>query len=163
MKSPGLTIRSATPEDVPLILTFIRELAEYEQLLPEVTADEEGLRQALFGADSSVGVLLAEWDGEPAGFAVFFHNFSTFLGRRGLYVEDVFVRPRFRGHGIGRRLFITLAGIAEQRGCGRMEWAVLDWNEGAIAFYRKLGALPLDEWTVFRLNAEGIRAVARMQ
>ncbi len=163
MEDPGFTIRRAEEGDVPLILAFIRELAEYEQLLHEVTADEPGLRQALFGPDSTVGVLLADCRGEPAGFAVFFHNFSTFLGRRGLYVEDVYVRPRFRGLGLGRLLFISLAEIAEQRGCGRMEWAVLDWNQPAISFYRKLGARPLDQWTIYRLDAEGIRTVARMR
>ncbi len=163
MEDPGFTIRRAEERDVALILAFIRELAEYEQLLHEVTADEAGLRQTLFGPDSTVGVLLADCQGEPAGFAVFFHNFSTFLGRRGLYVEDVYVRPRFRGRGLGRLLFISLAEIAEQRGCGRMEWAVLDWNQPAISFYRKLGARPLDQWTIFRLDADGIRTVARLR
>lgn len=162
MDAPEFTIREAMAGDVPLILQFIRDLAEYERLLSEVTADEAGLRQALFGAGSGVGVLLAECGNEPAGFAVYFHNFSTFLGRLGLYVEDVFVKPQYRGRGLGREFFRRLAELAEQRSCGRMEWAVLDWNEPAIQFYRRLGARQLEDWRIFRLDQDGIRAVARM-
>jgi GNAT superfamily N-acetyltransferase len=160
MDTPEFTIREAHPDDVPLVLEFIRALAEYEKLLDQVHANETTLRESLFGPGSPAGALIAERGGDPAGFAVFFHNFSTFLGRRGLYVEDVFVKPQFRGLGLGRRFFVELAKIARQRGCGRMEWAVLDWNEDAIRFYRKLGARPLDDWTVFRLDGAGIAAVA---
>lgn len=160
MDTQEFTIREARPDDVPLVLEFIRALADYEKLLDQVSADEVTLGESLFGPGAAVGVLIAEQCGEPAGFAVFFHNFSTFLGRPGLYVEDVFVKPQFRGRGLGRRFFVELAKIAFRRGCGRMEWAVLDWNEDAIRFYRKLGARPLEDWTVFRLDGAGIAEVA---
>src|SRR5919108_608302 len=133
-----ITIRSATVEDVPLILQFIKALAEYERLASEVRATEEGLRDALFGSKPGAEVIIASVDGEPAGFALFFHNFSTFLGRRGLYLEDLFVKPECRGHGVGKRLLAHLAQLAVDRQCGRFEWAVLDWNESAIQFYLAL-------------------------
>jgi GNAT superfamily N-acetyltransferase len=153
-------IRSATETDVPVILGLIRDLAQYERAPDAVVATESGLREVLFGAKPSAEVLLALEASEPVGFAVYFHNFSTWLGRPGLYLEDLFVRPEMRGKGYGRALLERLARIAKERGCGRMEWAVLDWNEPAIQFYRKLGAQPMDEWTVFRLTDEGIAKLA---
>ena len=153
-------IRPATETDVPIILRLIRDLAEYERAPDAVVATEAGLREVLFGAKRSAEVLLALEASEPVGFAVYFHNFSTWLGRPGLYLEDLFVRPEMRGKGYGRALLERLAQIAKERGCGRMEWAVLDWNEPAIQFYRKLGAQPMDEWTVFRLTGEGIAKLA---
>lgn len=156
----NFTIREATSNDVPLILSLIRDLAEYERAPDEVVATEESLREALFGERPAAEVLLAEESGMAVGFALFFHNFSTWLGRRGVYLEDLFVRPSARGKGYGRALLVRLAQIAAERSCGRLEWAVLDWNEPAIKFYRKLGARPNDEWTIFRLTGEGIRALA---
>ena len=153
-------IRPTTEADVPLILELIRDLATYERAPEAVVATEAGLREVLFGPKPSAEVLLALEKGEPVGFAVFFHNFSTWLGRPGLYLEDLFVRPEKRGKGYGRALLERLAQIAKERGCGRMEWAVLDWNDPAIQFYRKLGAAPMDEWTVFRLTEEGIAKLA---
>src|SRR6058998_3362261 len=149
-------IRPARVEDVPVILQLIRDLATYERAPDEVTATEEQLVDVLFGERPAAEVLLA-FDGEsPVGFAVYFYNFSTWLGRPGLYLEDLFVKPEKRGKGYGRALLIELAKIARDRGCGRMEWAVLDWNEPAIKFYRALGAKPMHEWTVFRLTRDGI-------
>lgn len=153
-------IRAATEADVPIILSLIRELAEYERAPDAVVATEAGLREVFFGPKRSAKVLLALENDEPVGFAVYFHNFSTWLGRPGLYLEDLFVRPGVRGKGYGRALLERLAEIARERGCGRMEWAVLDWNDPAIQFYRKLGAEPLTEWTVFRLTEEGIAKLA---
>ena len=153
-------IRTTTEADVPVILQLIRDLAEYERAPDAVVATEAGLREVLFGSKRSAEVLLALEEAEPVGFAVFFHNFSTWLGRPGLYLEDLFVKPEKRGNGYGRALLERLAQIAKERGCGRMEWAVLDWNEPAIQFYRKLGAKPMDEWTVFRLTEEGIAKLA---
>lgn len=144
-------IEPARIEDVPLLLSLIRELAEYEKLSHEVVATEEGLRETLFGDRPYAEAVIARVDGEPAGFALFFPNYSTFLGKPGLYLEDLFVRPAFRGRGIGRKLLSHITRIARDRGYGRVEWAVLDWNEPAIAFYRKLGAVPKDAWTIFRL------------
>lgn len=157
----AVEIRPATEADLPIILSLIRELAEYERAPDAVVATEAGLREVLFGAKPSAEVLLALEDGEAVGFAVYFYNFSTWLGRPGLYLEDLFVRPEKRGSGYGRALLERLAQIAHERGCGRMEWAVLDWNEPAIQFYRKLGAQPMDEWTVFRLTSEGIARLAK--
>jgi GNAT superfamily N-acetyltransferase len=153
-------IRTTTEADIPVILGLIRDLATYERAPDAVVAAEAGLREVLFGPKPSAEVLLALENAEPVGFAVFFHNFSTWLGRPGLYLEDLFVRPEERGKGYGRALLERLAQIAQERGCGRMEWAVLDWNEPAIQFYRKLGATPMDEWTVFRLTREGIAKLA---
>ena len=154
-------IRSATPDDVPVILSLIRELAEYERAPNDVVATEELLQEGLFGAHPAAEVLLGEEDGAPVCFALFFHNFSTWMGRRGLYLEDLFVRPEVRGRGYGRALLVRLAQIARERACGRMEWAVLDWNDPAIQFYRKLGARPNEEWTIFRLTGEGIAQLAQ--
>jgi GNAT superfamily N-acetyltransferase len=155
-------IRVATPDDVPTILSLIRELADYERAPNDVVATEEGLRDVLFGARRSAEAVIGLEAGQPVGFAVFFHNFSTWLGRPGLYLEDLFVRPDRRGKGYGRALLTHLAKIAHERNCGRMEWAVLDWNDPAIQFYRKLGAKPMDEWTVFRLDGAGIRRLAEV-
>ncbi len=157
---PSFQIRSATPADVPVILQLIRDLAEYERAPDEVVATEEGLHEVLFGSRPSAEVLLALEAETAVGFAVFFHNFSTWLGRPGLYLEDLFVRPEKRGRGYGRALLVHLAALARERNCGRMEWAVLDWNEPAIQFYRKLGARPNEEWTIFRLTQEKIAALA---
>ncbi len=158
--SPALILRSATAADVPHILAFIRELAEYEKLAHEAVADEVRLATQLFGEHPAAEVVIAEVDGQPAGFALFFHNFSTFLGQRGLYLEDLYVRPQYRGLGLGRRLMVHLAQVAVARGCGRFEWSVLDWNTPAIAFYHNLGASPLDEWTVQRVSGDALRALA---
>lgn len=156
----SLTIRPATAADVPLILEFIRGLAEYERLAHEVVATEPLLQQWLFGEHPVAEVLLAELEGRPAGFALFFHSFSTFLGRPGIYLEDLFVRPEHRGRGVGVRLLSELARLAVERGCGRLEWSVLDWNEPAIGFYRALGAQAQDDWTVFRVTGEALTRLA---
>ena len=150
-------IRDATIADVPLILAFIRELAAYEKLLHEVVATEESLRETLFGDEPGAAVLIAEIGGAPAGFALFFPNYSTFAGRPGIYLEDLYVRPAARGKGVGRDLLAHLAALAVERGCARLEWAVLDWNRPAIAFYEKLGAVPMHDWTVFRVSGEPLR------
>src|SRR5436190_17564253 len=161
MKTPkDFQIRPAGVEDVPIILELIRDLATYERAPDEVTATEEQLVDVLFGEKPAAEVLLAFEEESPLGFAVYFYNFSTWLGRPGLYLEDLFVRPTARGKGYGRALLVELAKIARARGCGRMEWAVLDWNDPAIQFYRKLGAEPKTEWTVFRLREEGIAKLA---
>ncbi len=153
-------IRDATLADVPVILQLIRDLATYERAPNDVVATEEGLCDVLFGREPSAKVLLAFEGKEPVGFAVYFFNFSTWLGRPGLYLEDLFVKPETRGCGYGRALLVQLARIAHARGCGRMEWAVLDWNEPAIQFYKKLGANAQDDWTVFRLTRNGIERLA---
>ena len=160
MKETVLSIRPATVADVPVILQLIRDLAAYERAPNEVTATKEQLVDVLFGKKPAAEVLLAFENETPVGFAVFFHNFSTWLGRPGLYLEDLFVKPEMRGKGYGRALLVDLARIAGERGCGRMEWAVLNWNDPAIQFYRKLGAKPMDEWTVFRLTHDGIAKLA---
>jgi len=159
----GFTIRPAGIDDVPVILELIKDLATYERAPNDVVATEEGLKEVLFGAKPAAEVLIAREGKEAVGFAVFFHNFSTWLGRPGLYLEDLFVRPEKRGSGYGRALLVHLARIAQERGCGRMEWAVLDWNEPAIGFYRKLGAVPMHEWTVFRLTPDEIARLAKAQ
>lgn len=154
------TIVPATESHVTQILSFIRELAEYERLAHIVTATEEDLRRALFGKRPFAEVILAYEESMPAGFALFLHNFSTFLGKPGIYLEDLYVKPDFRGRGIGRALLECLARLAVERSCGRLEWAVLDWNEPAINFYRRLGAVPMDDWTTFRLSGEGLHKLA---
>ncbi len=155
-----LCIRAAMEDDVPLILLFIRRLAKYERLAHEVVATTDGLRHWLFGPRPAAEVVIAEWEGSPAGFALFFHNFSTFLGRPGVYLEDLYVEPAHRGRGIGRALLAHLARLAVERGCGRLEWWVLDWNEDAIRFYRSLGAVAMDDWTVFRVSGDELAALA---
>lgn len=155
-----VTLRDATENDVPLILRFMRELAEYERLAHRVVATEERVRETLFGARPYAEVIIAETDSEPAGFALFFHNYSTFFAQPGIYLEDLYVRPEMRGLGIGKRLLTRLAELARERNCGRVEWAVLNWNEDAIRFYRSLGAVPQDEWQVYRLTGEALEALA---
>jgi GNAT superfamily N-acetyltransferase len=161
--SADFEIRPARVDDVPVILELIRDLATYECAPDEVTATEEQLVDVLFGERPAAEVLLAFEGKSPVGFAVFFYNFSTWLGRPGLYLEDLFVKPEKRGKGYGRALLVDLAKIARDRGCGRMEWAVLNWNDPAIQFYRKLGAKPMDEWTVFRLTRDGIAMLAKSE
>jgi GNAT superfamily N-acetyltransferase len=158
--APAIVIRPAVREDAGLILALIRELADYEKLAHEVVADEAGLAAHLFGERPRAEALIAEVDGQPAGFALFFHNFSTFLGKPGLYLEDLFVRPQYRGLGLGKRLMVRLAKIALERDCGRFEWWVLDWNTPAIDFYRRLGAVGMDEWTVQRVTGDALKALA---
>jgi GNAT superfamily N-acetyltransferase len=155
-----IIVRPATPADVPLIFDFIRGLAEYERLLAEFVGTEDALRQHLFGPRPYCEVILAEDSAGPAGFALFFHNYSTFLMRPGIYLEDLFVLPERRGAGVGRALLGRLAEIAVEHGCGRLEWAVLDWNEPAIGFYRRLGARLQDEWTTCRLEGEPLVRLA---
>ncbi len=153
---PGLQIRAAVEEDAPLILRLIEELAEYERLSQEVVATEGSLRRSLFGERPFAEALIAELGDEPAGFALFFHSFSTFLGRPGVYLEDLYVRPEFRGSGLGRALLVYQARLALERGCGRLEWSVLDWNEPAIGFYKGLGAAPVDGWTGYRVTGKAL-------
>ena len=153
-------VREATEDDVPRILQFIRELAEYEKLSHEVVATEQTLRENVFGERRYAEILISEHDGAPAGFALFFHNFSTFLGRPGIYLEDLYVRPEFRGSGVGKALLSRLARLAVERGCGRLEWWVLDWNEPSIGFYEKLGAEPMDDWTVYRVTGGALDRLA---
>jgi len=160
LMSNSITIRPATRTDVPLVLEFIRELARYERLEHEVSASEAELAEALFGERRHAEVVFACSEGVPVGFALFFHNFSTFKGRPGIYLEDLFVRPEARGRGIGKQLLAFLARTAVERRCARLEWAVLDWNEPSIGFYRSLGAVPMDEWTVFRLAGDALALLA---
>lgn len=155
-----LEIRFATVADTPTILAFIQDLAAYEKLAHEVVATEDALRSTLFGPRPAAEVLIAELAGAPVGFALFFQNYSTFLARPGLYLEDLFVRPEARGRGLGKALLAELARLAVARGCARLEWAVLDWNELAMSFYRGLGASALGEWTTWRLSDEPLRALA---
>ena len=158
-----IAIRTATAVDLPLILQFIRDLAAYEQLLPEVEATEERLRATLFppAGRPAAECLLAFWHDRPAGFAIFFHNYSTFLAQPGLYLEDLFVEPALRGHGISKTLLLHCARLANARGCGRMEWTVLDWNARAIKFYKRLGASLRKEWILTRLTGSALRRLAR--
>ena len=155
-----IAIRSAVPADSALILRLVRELAEYERAPEAVEATEATLRDALFGESPAAEAVIAELDGAPAGFALFFYNFSTWTGKRGLYLEDLYVTPPARGAGIGAALLRHLAGIAVARDCGRFEWAVLDWNEPAIAFYRRMGAVGMDEWRVQRVTGDALRRLA---
>jgi GNAT superfamily N-acetyltransferase len=156
----ALRIRPAIVADVPTILRLIRGLAEYERLLDECVATEAQLRDTLFGDRPQAEVVIAEWEGEPAGFALFFHNYSTFLARRGLYLEDLFVLPAHRSRGIGKALLVHLARLAVARQCGRFEWSVLDWNAPAIGFYRALGAVPMEDWTIMRVSGEALGRLA---
>ena len=156
----SLAIRPAAPADLPLIAELIRALAEYEELSAEVRFDETVLGERLFGPRPYAEVLIGEVDGEALGFALFFHNFSTFEGRPGIYLEDLFVQPEARGKGLGKALLAGLARLAAERGCARLEWSVLDWNEPSIGFYRSLGARPMDEWTVMRVDGPALAALA---
>lgn len=156
----SLKFRSAGPEDVAIILRFIRDLAVYERLEHKVVATEGSLRETLFGERRYGEVIFAEFEGQPVGFALFFHNYSTFLAQPGIYLEDLFVDPAYRGRGIGKALLINLAAIAKARGCGRLEWSVLKWNEPSIEFYKAMGAKPLDEWVTFRADEESLERLA---
>jgi GNAT superfamily N-acetyltransferase len=160
LRGPDLAIDPATPADVPLVIDLIRELADYERLLPEVRIQPDDLHRDLFGPRPFAEAVIARAEGEPVGFALWFHNYSTFAGRPGLYLEDLFVRPRFRGRGYGEALLRHLARLALERNCVRFEWAVLDWNEPAIRFYRKLGAVAMDDWTVQRVTGDALRTLA---
>jgi len=155
----SLRIKPATEDDIPVVLGLIRGLANYEKLSHEVVTSEDGLREALFGSAPGAEVLLAYVLDEAVGFAVFFHNFSTFLGRPGIYLEDLFVMPQWRQQGIGRRLLEAVARTAVERDCGRLEWSVLDWNQPAIDFYERLGARPMGEWTTYRLTGAALRTL----
>lgn len=150
----NLLIRRAEKKDIPFILQMIRELAEYEKLLNEVVTTEKHLEEVIFGSDKFVEVMIAEYDNEIAGQTIFFKNFSTFVGRPGLYIEDLYVRPKFRGMGIGKALLNEVINLAKERNCGRVEWVVLDWNKPAIDFYKSIGAKPLNEWIIFRLTED---------
>jgi len=158
--SAEVSIREAKVADVPLILEFIRALAEYERLSHEVLADEAMLEGELFGKHPGAEVVIAEFQAAPVGFALFFHSFSTFVGRKGLYLEDLYVLPEMRGKGVGKKLLAFLAKTACDRNCGRLEWSVLDWNAPAIEFYRSIGAVPMDEWTVFRMTDDALATLA---
>lgn len=158
--SPAASIRPARADDSPAIAALIRELAAYERLEAEARATAADIARHLFGAHPAAEALIAEVGGEPVGFALFFTNFSTFVGRPGLYLEDLFVRPEHRGRGLGRALLAAIARLAVERGCGRVDWAVLDWNEPSIGFYRSLGANPMDDWTVFRLAGPALADLA---
>ena len=155
-----LSIRPTTQKDVEQILAFIKALAEYERLSDAVVATEEGLRRTLFGPQPYAECVIASLGDEPVGFALFFHNYSTFLAQPGVYLEDLFVRPEFRGKGVGRALLRHLARVASERNCGRLEWSVLDWNESAIGFYKSIGAIELDDWKIFRLKGEALSRLA---
>ena len=157
----SLHIRRARPTETGLVLSLIRELAEYEKLLHEVEATEAMIDAALFGDNPLLFCEIAEWDGEPAGFAVWFVNFSTFSGRSGIYLEDLFVRPAYRGKGIGKALLAYLAKLCVEKGWARLQWSVLDWNAPSIAFYKSLGAVMMDEWTVCRVNGPALAALAK--
>ena len=163
-RSMTLSIRPATRTDLPLIAQFIRDLADYEKLADEVRFDEAVMGEKLFGANGGHGpyaeVIIGEIDGAAQGFALFFHNFSTFEGKPGVYLEDLFVRPAARGSGLGKALLSRLAAIAVERDCARLEWSVLDWNEPAIGFYKKLGARLMDEWTVMRVDGDALTGLA---
>jgi GNAT superfamily N-acetyltransferase len=156
-----IDIRKAEEGDLPLILEFIQALAEYERLRDACVATEQKLRDTLFSSPPAAEVIIARVDGEPMGFALFFHSYSTFLAQRGIYLEDLFVKPAARGQGVGFALLSELARIAVERNCGRLEWAVLDWNQLAIDFYKRIGAVPLDDWNIFRLTGDSLVRVAR--
>lgn len=147
-------VRSATENDVPIMFALIKELADYEKLSDQISTSEEQLKNTLFGVDSFVEVLIAEFEGKTVGYALFFKNFSTFLGKPGFYLEDLYVKPEMRGKGIGKALLDKIISLAKERNYGRVEWSVLDWNESAIDFYKKIGAKPLDDWTIFRLTSD---------
>ncbi len=158
-KIKDFTIRFATRKDVPLILQFIKELADYEHLLDQVVATEAILEEYLFDKNKAE-VIIGEYAQEPVGFALFFHNFSTFLGKSGIYIEDLYVKPEMRGKGLGRAILSHLAKLAKERNCGRLDWWVLNWNEPSIQFYKRIGAIPMDEWTVYRLQGEALNHLA---
>jgi diamine N-acetyltransferase len=156
-----LNIRKATPHDIPLILEFIRELAEYERMLDQAVATPEDLLRDGFSSDPKFYVEIAEWNGEPAGFALWFYNYSTFQGKPGIYLEDLYVRPQFRKKGIGKALLVHLAGVAVEQGCGRYQWQVLDWNTPSIDFYESLGAKVMKEWLTMRVSGESLQRLGK--
>jgi GNAT superfamily N-acetyltransferase len=158
--TPGFQIKSATEADVPVILSFVQKLARYEELLHEVVTTEELLRETLFGKRRTAEVAIGYLETKPVGFVLFFHNYSTFLGKPGLYIEDLFVDEDYRRRGYGRALLLHVARLAKERDCGRLEWSVLDWNQPAIDFYKKLGALPMSDWTVFRVAGKSLDELA---
>ncbi len=160
---PGFEIRPATEADVPVILSFVRQLAEYEKLSHEVKATEAALRETLFGNRRGAEVAIGYFESRPVGFVLFFHNYSTFLGQPGIYIEDLFVSESHRRRGFGSALLLYVARLAHERRCGRLEWSVLDWNEPAINFYKKLGAVPMSDWTVFRVTGESLKRLANSQ
>lgn len=160
---PDFEIKQTTIDDIPVILSFIQKLADYEKLSHEVVATEAGLREVLFGERRYAETVIAYHQNRPVGFALFFHNFSTFLGKPGIYLEDLFVDPEQRGKGFGKALLVYLARLAQERNCGRFEWSVLDWNEPSIKFYESLGAVPLNEWTMYRLTGEALQKLAQEQ
>lgn len=151
-----IEIKHATSSDIPLVLSLIKELAEYEKLSHEVIATEDDLKNTLFGQRSAAEIIIGYLNDIPVGFALFFHNYSTFLGRSGIYLEDLYVKEDIRGNGVGQKMLGYIAGIAKERNCGRLEWSVLDWNKPAINFYKSVGAKPMDEWTVYRLTGEAL-------
>ena len=157
---PGFKIQAATKAQVPIIFAFVKKLADYERLSHEVVATEDGLRETLFGRRATAEVAIGYYKNQPIGFVLFFHNYSTFLGRPGIYIEDLFVDETFRRRGFGGALFRYVAKLANERQCGRLEWSVLDWNEPAINFYKKLGAVPMSEWTVFRMTGVALTKLA---
>ncbi len=161
MNTTDLKIVTATIEDTPLILEFIKALAEYEKLPTEVTATEELLKETLFGNRKVAEVIIGYHNDIAVGFALFFHNFSTFIGKPGIYLEDLFVKPEYRGRGFGKALLKHIAALAKERNCGRFEWSVLDWNEPSIKFYKNLGAKPMDEWTMYRVTGDALTALAK--
>ena len=160
MKINNLDIRPASVDQTPLILKLIKELAVYEKLLDIVITTEEDLKETLFGKNKAAEVVIGYYNDKPVGYALFFYNYSSFAGRPGLYIEDIYVRQEHRGKGFGKAFLVYLARIAKENKCGRMEWAVLDWNEPSIEFYKKLGAIPMDEWTVFRLSRDAVEKLA---
>ena len=160
MSHPRIVIRPAAPDDVGLVLRFVKELAEYERLADQARATEEDYRKSLFSERPAAEVLIAEYADQPVGFALFFQNFSTFIGRPGIFLEDLYVRPEARGKGIGKALLEEIVRLARERGCGRVEWAVLDWNEPAIRFYESLGARMMTDWRIFRLDQAAIERIA---
>jgi GNAT superfamily N-acetyltransferase len=159
-ETPGFQVKTATESDVPVIFSFIKKLAEYERLSSEVVATEELLRETLFGQRRTAEVAIGYFETKTVGFVLFFHTYSTFLGKPGLYIEDLFIDEDYRGRGYGRALLLHVARLAKERGCGRLEWAVLDWNQPAIGFYKKLGAVPMSEWTVFRVAGKSLDELA---
>lgn len=162
MTTRGFVLRAAVPADVPAVTALIRDLAAYERLLADCLADEDALREHLFGSRPYAEVIVAEVDGAIAGFALFFHNYSTFLTRPGIYLEDLFVSSPYRGLGLGKALLVRLAALAVERGCGRLEWSVLKWNSPAIGFYLRLGAIPMEEWQIFRVAGSALLDLAEL-
>ncbi|WP_194189729.1 GNAT family N-acetyltransferase [Clostridium chrysemydis] len=161
-KIEGFKLRETSEKDIPLILNLIKEIAIYEKMLDQVIATEETLKESIFNKDEAE-VLIAEFNGEPIGYVLYFYNFSTFIGRSGFYLEDIYIKPEYRGKGIGKEIFRLIAGIAFEKGCRRMEWTCLNWNEPSINFYKSLGAVPMSEWTVYRLDRENIEKVSKMK